>query len=116
MFAPMKIVIPGGTSQVGGILQRAWSAHGHEVVVRSRHPEQLQEGVRHRLWDGRTIGPWAEEIDGADVVVNLAGSPGGRRPPTTSSTEHGGGETIRIAGMRGARWTGDPRDLAAPTR
>ncbi|HET7501005.1 MAG TPA: DUF1731 domain-containing protein [Kofleriaceae bacterium] len=24
-------------------------------------------------WDGRTLGPWAGEIDGADVVINLAG-------------------------------------------
>ena len=24
-------------------------------------------------WDATTIGPWAEEIDGADVVINLAG-------------------------------------------
>ncbi|GGU47008.1 NAD-dependent epimerase [Nocardioides albus] len=39
----------------------------------SRQPEQLEEGVRHRVWDGRTIGPWTDEIDGADVVVNLAG-------------------------------------------
>ncbi|NYI79437.1 TIGR01777 family oxidoreductase [Nocardioides panzhihuensis] len=69
----MKIVIPGGTGQVGGILRRAWSTRGHEVVVLSRHPEQLEEGVRHQVWDGRTIGPWADEIDGADVVVNLAG-------------------------------------------
>ncbi|MFE7224897.1 TIGR01777 family oxidoreductase [Nocardioides sp. NPDC057577] len=69
----MKIVIAGGTGQVGGILRRAWSAREHEVVVLSRQPEQLEEGVRHRVWDGRTIGPWAEEIDGADVVVNLAG-------------------------------------------
>lgn len=42
-------------------------------MVLSRHPGPLEDGVRHRLWDGRTIGPWAEEIDGADVVVNLAG-------------------------------------------
>ncbi|WP_141779223.1 TIGR01777 family oxidoreductase [Nocardioides albertanoniae] len=69
----MKIVIPGGTGQVGGILRRAWSARGHEVVVLSRHPEQLEEGVRHLAWDGRTLGPWAAEIDGADAVVNLAG-------------------------------------------
>ncbi|MEI7054600.1 TIGR01777 family oxidoreductase [Nocardioides sp. CCNWLW239] len=69
----MKIVIPGGTGQVGGILRRAWSARGHEVVVLSRHAEQLEDGVRHVRWDGRTIGPWADEIDGADVVVNLAG-------------------------------------------
>lgn len=69
----MKIVIPGGTGQVGGILRRAWSAAGHEVVVLSRHAVQLEDGVRRLAWDGRTIGLWADEIDGADVVVNLAG-------------------------------------------
>jgi uncharacterized protein (TIGR01777 family) len=61
----MKIVIPGGTGQVGGILHRALTAAGHEVVIISR-----SSGTR---WDGRTLGAWAEEIDGADVVINLAG-------------------------------------------
>lgn len=61
----MKIVIPGGTGQVGTVLHRALSAAGHEVVIISRH-----QGVR---WDGRTLGAWADEINGADVVINLAG-------------------------------------------
>jgi uncharacterized protein len=61
----MKIVIPGGTGQIGGVLHRALTKAGHEVVIVSR-----SSGVR---WDGRTLGPWAREIDGADVVVNLAG-------------------------------------------
>ena len=69
----MKVVIPGGTGQVGGILRRALSAHGHEVVVLSRHPSALEPGIRHVAWDGRTLGPWQAEIDGADAVVNLAG-------------------------------------------
>jgi uncharacterized protein (TIGR01777 family) len=46
---------------------------GHEVVVLSRHPQRLEPGVRHRTWDGRTLGGWAGELDGADAVVNLAG-------------------------------------------
>ncbi|KJK44838.1 NAD-dependent epimerase [Lentzea aerocolonigenes] len=61
----MKIVIPGGTGQVGGVLRRALTEAGHEVVIVSR-----SSGVR---WDGRTLGDWAAEIDGADVVINLAG-------------------------------------------
>ncbi|MGW0867502.1 DUF1731 domain-containing protein [Streptomyces sp. NPDC002611] len=64
----MKIVIPGGTGQVGTVLKRALGAAGHDVVVLSRHPAP---GEVH--WDGATLGPWAEEIDGSDVVVNLAG-------------------------------------------
>lgn len=73
MTRHLKIVIPGGTGQVGGILRREWAARGHDVVVLSRHPESLESGVRHVVWDGRTLGPWTTELDGADVVVNLAG-------------------------------------------
>lgn len=69
----MKIVIPGGTGQVGGALRRALARRGDDVVVLSRRPEKLEDGVRHVVWDGRTLGAWAEEIDGADAVVNLAG-------------------------------------------
>lgn len=69
----MKVVIPGGTGQVGGVLRRVLTARGDEVVVLSRKPEQLQSGTRHVVWDGRTLGTWAAEIDGADAVVNLAG-------------------------------------------
>ncbi|WP_245596487.1 TIGR01777 family oxidoreductase [Nocardioides alkalitolerans] len=72
-MSPMKIVIPGGTGHVGGVLRRALVAQGHEVVVLSRHPRPLEPGVRHVEWDGRTLGPWADELDGADAVVNLAG-------------------------------------------
>ncbi|MFC7904538.1 TIGR01777 family oxidoreductase [Streptomyces griseoincarnatus] len=65
----MKIVLPGGTGQVGTILDRALSAAGHEVVVLTRRPRRPQDVA----WDGATPGPWTEALDGADVVVNLAG-------------------------------------------
>ncbi|NUV51481.1 TIGR01777 family protein [Streptomyces coelicolor] len=65
----MKIVLPGGTGQVGTILDRALSAAGHEVVVLTRRPRRPQDVA----WDGATPGPWTEAVDGADVVVNLAG-------------------------------------------
>jgi uncharacterized protein (TIGR01777 family) len=67
----MKVVIPGGSGQVGGILARHFIAHGHDVVVLSRRP--ANSAVRTVPWDGRTVGDWAAELDGADVVINLAG-------------------------------------------
>ena len=65
----MKVVIPGGTGQVGMILDRALTAAGHEVVILTRKPRHERE-VR---WDGETLGDWAAQIDGSDLVVNLAG-------------------------------------------
>ncbi|CAM5495076.1 NAD-dependent epimerase [Streptomyces spiroverticillatus] len=65
----MKIVIPGGTGQVGAVLDRALTGAGHEVVILTRTPTR----ARQVAWDGRTQGEWAKEIDGSDVVINLAG-------------------------------------------
>ena len=65
----MKVVLPGGTGQVGRILDRALTAAGHEVTVVTRHPAQAHEVG----WDGATLGDWASAIDGCDTVINLAG-------------------------------------------
>ncbi|MBC2866832.1 TIGR01777 family oxidoreductase [Streptomyces mexicanus] len=65
----MKIVIPGGTGQVGAVLKRALGAAGHEVVIVTRRPGREGEVP----WDGKTLGPWMAEVDGSDVVINLAG-------------------------------------------
>jgi uncharacterized protein len=64
----MRIVIPGGTGQLGGVLARAFRARGDEVVVIGRG---ARDGISS--WDGRTLGAWANDVDGADVVINLAG-------------------------------------------
>jgi uncharacterized protein (TIGR01777 family) len=67
----MKIVIPGGTGQVGSVLARTFHDDGHEVVILSRRPAALPWRVVE--WDAKTVGPWADEIDDSDVVINLAG-------------------------------------------
>jgi uncharacterized protein (TIGR01777 family) len=67
----VKIVIPGGSGQVGTVLSRAFRADGHDVVVLSRRP--LMRPWRVVTWDGLSSGSWSSEVDGADVVINLAG-------------------------------------------
>ena len=73
----MKTVIPGGSGQIGTFLARALVKQGHEVVVLSRAPAPRSGGAisawRTVTWDGTTLGEWARELDGADVLVNLAG-------------------------------------------
>lgn len=67
----MKIVIPGGTGQVGTLLARNFHARGDEVVVLSRSP--MATPWRTVSWEAVSVGPWAHELEGADVVINLAG-------------------------------------------
>src|SRR3990170_8949259 len=67
----MKVVIPGGSGQVGTILSRAFHSDGHDVIVLSRCPSVRPWRVV--AWDGATPGTWQTEIDGCDVVINLTG-------------------------------------------
>lgn len=68
---PLRIVIPGGTGQVGNILARHFCEQGHAVSVIARHPVAADWPVL--LWDGETLGDWTIAFDGADVIINLAG-------------------------------------------
>lgn len=65
----MKIVIPGGTGQLGAALRRHFEGTNDEVTVLTRKPSRPGE----LAWDGMSLGDWATAIDGADVVINLAG-------------------------------------------
>ncbi|HXC96079.1 MAG TPA: TIGR01777 family oxidoreductase [Edaphobacter sp.] len=67
----MKIVIPGGSGQVGQILARHFHTNGHEVTVFSRRPQTAP--WRTVSWDGITPGPWVTELENSDVCINLAG-------------------------------------------
>ena len=71
----MRVVLPGGSGHLGTLIARACAARGDDVVVLSRQPALRRPQPDWRIvdWDGRTLGPWAGELDGADVVFNLAG-------------------------------------------
>lgn len=71
MKSPLRIVIPGGSGQVGTVLARHFHANGHHVVVLARRPHPTPWRVAQ--WDGKNLGGWAAELEDADVVINLAG-------------------------------------------
>ena len=68
----MKIVIPGGTGFLGQLLVNSLLSEDHEIVVFSRSGTHSSQ-ARLVPWDACTLGEWAREIDGADVVINLTG-------------------------------------------
>ena len=81
-----RVVIAGGSGYLGKALTARLAREGHHVVVLTRSPSTAgAEGtqkdaakasrVRQAAWtpDG-TAGAWANEIDGADAIVNLAGA------------------------------------------
>ncbi len=68
----MKLVLAGGSGQVGQILARAFVERGDEVVILSRAPS-ADDPFRTLAWDGESLGEWTSELEGADAVINLAG-------------------------------------------
>lgn len=66
-----KIVIPGGSGQVGTLLARYFHAQGHAVTVFSRGSKPAPWQVI--LWDGLTEGPWIDYLEGSDICINLTG-------------------------------------------
>jgi uncharacterized protein (TIGR01777 family) len=68
---PLRIVLAGGTGHIGRLLAERFHRQGHVVTVIARHVEPAPWPVW--LWDGRTLGEWAQSLDGSDVVINLAG-------------------------------------------
>jgi len=67
----LRIVIPGGSGQVGTVLARHFHGQGHSVTVLSRQPVSAPWQVLP--WNGRDPGDWTQAMDGADIVINLAG-------------------------------------------
>jgi uncharacterized protein len=108
---PLRLVLPGGSGQVGALLARHFQSQGHSVVVLARRPAQAPWKVVQ--WDAVSIGPWAGEIEGADLVINLAGrsvncryTAANRREITESRTKstHIIGEAIRMSARPPKVW------------
>src|SRR5207248_8870801 len=69
MSQPSRIILAGGTGFLGQILRRDLSAAGYEILVLTRSPS----GPGEMLWNGRTLGTWANELEGSLALINLAG-------------------------------------------
>ncbi|TGE22859.1 TIGR01777 family oxidoreductase [Hymenobacter metallicola] len=64
----LKMLLAGGTGFLGQHLTRYFTGRGYQVVVLSR-----RSGIGRVAWNGRTLGPWTAELEGAAAVINLAG-------------------------------------------
>ena len=78
----MRVVIAGGAGALGRRLATDFEGAGHDVVILTRSPKSDLR-FRQALWDGRAVGDWASELEGA-IVVNLAGELVDRRPTSTN--------------------------------
>lgn len=67
-----RIIIPGGNGYLGRHLADYFGRRDWDVVVLSRRPADVPF-AQVIQWDGKALGRWKSQIDGADVVLNLSG-------------------------------------------
>lgn len=73
-MASKKIVIAGGTGNIGKLLLDAFVKLDYEVIILSRKLWTSQHAnINYVQWDGETIGSWVEEIEDVDTLINLSG-------------------------------------------
>lgn len=97
----MRVIITGGTGQIGRPLIADLLKQGYEVVVLSRSPgvvEGLPKDVKIEGWDARTAKGWGHLADGAGAIINLAG------------------ENIAGEGFLPARWTDERKKRILDSR
>ncbi|MEX0789362.1 MAG: NAD-dependent epimerase/dehydratase family protein, partial [Actinomycetota bacterium] len=68
-----KLILPGGAGFLGQLLADWFAQRGWDVVILSRRPQPDRSGVRRVHWDGESLGPWTQELEYADALINLAG-------------------------------------------
>jgi len=82
-----KIILAGGTGFIGQALAARWGKDNQVVILSRRSAGAHNNSYSHKLlsaadgyhitywhWDGRFVEKhWANELEGADLVINLAG-------------------------------------------
>jgi uncharacterized protein len=68
-----KIVLAGGSGQMGTCIKDHFKNKVDEIIILSRSHEHVEGNVKTVYWDGKTVGDWYRHLDGADVLINLAG-------------------------------------------
>jgi uncharacterized protein (TIGR01777 family) len=72
MMKPIAVIF-GANGFLGRYLCRHWARKGYEIVAVARRRDGWSGDGMFLPWDGKNSGPWELALEGASVVVNLAG-------------------------------------------
>jgi uncharacterized protein (TIGR01777 family) len=68
-----KIVIAGGTGYLGQLIAESLHQDNWDVVLLSRSSNPGNKIGRSVYWDAKSLGEWTEELESAQVLLNLTG-------------------------------------------
>lgn len=68
-----KLIIAAGTGFLGQVLVNHFQDKADEIVVLTRGKSATKDTIRYINWDAKTLTGWEKELEGAEVLINLAG-------------------------------------------
>lgn len=68
-----KLIIAGGTGFLGSVIISYFKDTFDEIVLLSRKRTQSSTNYKTVIWDAKTIGNWASELEDATVLINMTG-------------------------------------------
>ncbi|GAA4113471.1 TIGR01777 family oxidoreductase [Aquimarina addita] len=68
-----KLIIAAGTGFLGNILIDHLKSKVETIVILTRGKSRIHKNIKYVQWDAKTIGLWAQELCGADALINMTG-------------------------------------------
>lgn len=68
-----KIILPGGAGFIGKYVANFFRKKNHDVIILTRGKARIENGITYLNWDGKSFGNWTKNLEGAEMVLNLAG-------------------------------------------
>lgn len=68
-----KIILAGGNGYMGSVLAKHFSSMTDEIIILARKAKTDIGNIKTLVWDGKTEGSWIENLEDADLLVNLCG-------------------------------------------
>ncbi|NBL63608.1 TIGR01777 family protein [Flavobacterium sp. NST-5] len=68
-----KLIIAAGTGFLGQVLANYFKNKFEEIVILTRGKSEVKNKIKYVNWDAKTFSGWEEELENADVLINLAG-------------------------------------------
>ncbi|WP_438711379.1 TIGR01777 family oxidoreductase [Aquimarina muelleri] len=68
-----KIVIAAGTGFLGKIVTEYFKTKVKTIIILTRGKNKKINNIKYVNWDAKTIGNWTNELNNADVLINLTG-------------------------------------------
>jgi len=73
MMTFQKIVLLGGTGQIGKALIRFYQDKAKEISVFTRGVSRIENNVNYLNWNGESLTQYVDEFEKVDLLINLVG-------------------------------------------